>query len=123
MVTWFSNIFYLQIIRLKFGFIEPTLSQQCSCETCAQTNLKDNVVSKLHYLLAALPAVYKILFSGGSSTPYKLAAPIPQEGADMNPNDKCYQTGNYTDDCDCNLCSHQRECSGSDLEDEDEYEE
>lgn len=38
----------------------------------------------------------------------------------MNPNDRCYQTGNYTDDCDCNLCSHQRECSGSDL-DEEEY--
>ncbi len=30
----------------------------------------------------------------------------------MNANEKCYQTGNYTEECDCNLCSHQRECYG-----------
>lgn len=39
----------------------------------------------------------------------------------MNPNDNCYQTGNFTDECDCNLCQWQRVCSGSDLDDE-EYE-
>ena len=122
MVTWFSNIFYLQIIRLKFGFIEP-LFHNTYRKIHIRNLHRSDVVSKPHYLLAALPAAYKILFSGGSSTPNKLAAPIPQEGVDMNPNDRCYQTGNYTDDCDCNLCSHQRECSGSDLEDEDDYEE
>lgn len=38
----------------------------------------------------------------------------------INPNERCYQTGNYTDECDCNLCIHQRECSGSEVDEEDE---
>lgn len=38
----------------------------------------------------------------------------------MNPNERCYQTGNYTEECDCNHCSHQRECNGAEEEGEEE---
>ena len=38
----------------------------------------------------------------------------------MNPNDKCYQTGNYTDECCCELCDHKYDCSGYDDDDEDD---
>lgn len=30
----------------------------------------------------------------------------------MNPTDVCWETGNYTDDCICELCDHKDECSG-----------
>ena len=30
----------------------------------------------------------------------------------MDATDRCWQTGNYTDDCICEFCSHKFECSG-----------
>ena len=36
----------------------------------------------------------------------------------MSENDNCWNTGNYTDDCDCELCSHKYECSGYEGEEE-----
>lgn len=36
----------------------------------------------------------------------------------MNANERCFRTGNYSYDCNCNLCAHQKECNGSDAEDE-----
>ena len=29
-----------------------------------------------------------------------------------HPTEKCWRTGNYTDDCDCEFCNHKHECSG-----------
>lgn len=40
----------------------------------------------------------------------------------MNPTDLCWQTGHYSDDCDCELCDHKNECSGYDNNDEDDDE-
>ena len=37
----------------------------------------------------------------------------------MNPNEFCWQTGNYTGNCDCELCSHKYECSGYDGEEDE----
>ncbi len=37
----------------------------------------------------------------------------------MNSNDTCWETGNYTDDCDCDLCEHRYECSGYNEEDDE----
>lgn len=38
----------------------------------------------------------------------------------MHPSDICYATGNYTDDCVCEICDHRFECSGyNDDEDDD----
>lgn len=36
----------------------------------------------------------------------------------MNANERCFRTGNYSYECNCNLCSHQKECNGSDADDE-----
>lgn len=36
----------------------------------------------------------------------------------MNANERCFRTGNYSYECNCNLCSHQKECDGSDANDE-----
>lgn len=33
-------------------------------------------------------------------------------------NDLCWSTGNYTDECDCEFCSHKHECSGYEGEEE-----
>lgn len=30
----------------------------------------------------------------------------------MDPTDVCWETGNYTDDCECEFCDHKDECSG-----------
>lgn len=30
----------------------------------------------------------------------------------MDANELCWETGNYSDDCICELCDHQHECSG-----------
>lgn len=30
--------------------------------------------------------------------------------------EKCWRTGNYTDECNCELCNHKHECSGYDKE-------
>lgn len=37
----------------------------------------------------------------------------------MSPNEFCWETGNYTDDCDCYLCPHKGECSGYDGEEDE----
>lgn len=36
----------------------------------------------------------------------------------MNANERCFRTGNYSYDCNCNLCPHQKECDGSDINEE-----
>lgn len=36
----------------------------------------------------------------------------------MEPTELCWETGNYTDDCDCELCCHNFECSGYDSDDD-----
>lgn len=33
-------------------------------------------------------------------------------------NELCWSTGNYTDECDCEFCSHKNECSGYEGEEE-----
>ena len=38
----------------------------------------------------------------------------------MYPTDKCWETGEYTDDCNCGCCDHKEECSGADLDDDNE---
>jgi hypothetical protein len=38
----------------------------------------------------------------------------------MYPSDICYATGNYTDDCVCEICDHRFECSGYNDDDEDD---
>lgn len=40
----------------------------------------------------------------------------------MYPTEKCWLTGVYTDDCECEFCRHKSECSGYQDEDEDEDE-
>jgi len=42
-----------------------------------------------------------------------------KKGYDMNPNDICWETGNYSDNCCCATCEHSHECSGSDADDDD----
>lgn len=34
--------------------------------------------------------------------------------------EQCYETGVYNDNCDCELCEHKYECSGSNIDEEDE---
>ena len=36
----------------------------------------------------------------------------------MNPTDLCWETGVFTDDCECEFCNHKEECSGYDKNDE-----
>ena len=36
------------------------------------------------------------------------------------PTDLCYETGEYTDDCECMFCEHKYECSGYNDDDEDD---
>lgn len=36
----------------------------------------------------------------------------------MEPTELCWETGNYTDDCDCEFCAHNFECSGYDRDDD-----
>lgn len=38
----------------------------------------------------------------------------------MYPTDKCWETGEYTDDCNWEFCDHKEECSGADLDDDNE---
>ena len=33
--------------------------------------------------------------------------------------EECWETGNYTPDCDCSMCAHRDECSGNEDDDED----
>ena len=35
-----------------------------------------------------------------------------------NSNEKCWETGVYSGDCDCSTCDHSHECSGSNTDDE-----
>lgn len=37
----------------------------------------------------------------------------------MTPNDLCWETGEYTDDCICDFCDHKYECSG--YEDDNDF--
>lgn len=37
------------------------------------------------------------------------------------PEMECYSTGIYTDDCDCDHCSHKGDCSSCGQDDDDEY--
>ena len=39
-----------------------------------------------------------------------------------NCNENCWYTGNYTDECDCEFCSHKHECSGYEGDNEGEEE-
>ncbi len=36
-----------------------------------------------------------------------------------DPNEFCWETGHYTTSCDCDLCPHKEECSGSDADDDE----
>lgn len=36
------------------------------------------------------------------------------------PEEKCWQTGIFTDECQCEMCMHLHECSASGYDDEDE---
>ena len=38
----------------------------------------------------------------------------------MEPTDICWNTGRFTDDCDCEMCDHKDECSGNDNHDDDD---
>lgn len=38
----------------------------------------------------------------------------------MNSSDLCWQTGNYTDDCCCEMCAHYEECSASGYDEDDD---
>lgn len=40
------------------------------------------------------------------------------EATDVNPTEKCWQTGAYSDDCECEFRAHKHECSGYDGEDD-----
>lgn len=42
-----------------------------------------------------------------------------EEEISMYPTELCWQTGNYTDDCECEFCEHKEECSGYENHDED----
>lgn len=37
-----------------------------------------------------------------------------------SPNDLCWTAGIYNSNCDCSMCEHQYECSGSSVVDEEE---
>lgn len=34
-------------------------------------------------------------------------------------NERCWSTGIYTNNCDCGMCDHSYECSGSDTDDDE----
>ena len=36
-----------------------------------------------------------------------------QEKAITDPNEYCWETGDYLETCNCDLCFHKEECSGS----------
>ena len=38
----------------------------------------------------------------------------------MDRNEMCWQTGNYDDNCCCELCSHYTECSASGYDEDDD---
>ena len=40
----------------------------------------------------------------------------------MEHTEKCWSTGEWNDMCDCQLCDHKYECSGREMEDEDDDE-
>ena len=37
-------------------------------------------------------------------------------------NEICWATGKYSSNCDCNTCDHSFECSGSNVDDDDDEE-
>lgn len=42
--------------------------------------------------------------------------------SEIDHNELCWELGLYSDDCSCSECSHSHECSGSDVDDEDDDE-
>lgn len=40
----------------------------------------------------------------------------------LSPAEKCWETGEYIDDCICDFCSHKYECSGYDSNDDEDEE-
>lgn len=40
----------------------------------------------------------------------------------MNPTERCYRTGYYSDDCDCYFCNHKDECSAANIDEDDDDE-
>lgn len=42
------------------------------------------------------------------------------ELAISDPNEYCWETGNYQDTCNCDLCFHKEECSGSGYDEDDD---
>lgn len=41
-------------------------------------------------------------------------------GSGQYPTDRCWETGVYTDDCECEFCSHKHYCSGYDHDEDDD---
>lgn len=41
---------------------------------------------------------------------------------ESSPEEKCWNTGAYTDDCICETCNHAHECSGSNIKEDDDDE-
>jgi len=35
---------------------------------------------------------------------------------DKEPTEKCWETGEYNDECDCEMCDHKFECSGYEVD-------
>ena len=45
---------------------------------------------------------------------------IRQYLSDFDKTENCWATGEYTDECDCEMCEHRFECSGYEGDDDDE---
>ena len=44
---------------------------------------------------------------------------IKQYLSDIEQTEYCWETGEYTDECDCEMCEHKFECSGYESDDDD----
>ena len=42
-----------------------------------------------------------------------------KEDKDLFPTEKCWRTGIYTDECNCDFCEHQFECSAGNIDDDE----
>ena len=45
-----------------------------------------------------------------------------KDDKNLYPTEKCWMTGNFTDDCNCDFCEHKIECSGFNNEEEEDDE-
>lgn len=45
-----------------------------------------------------------------------------EESVNKTPEENCWNTGEYTDDCICETCAHAYECSGSNIKEDDDDE-